>query len=171
MNSSRGAVELAAVFLSLGSNLGDRKANIREALSRLSANSDIQLKDISSLYETAPIGYADQPDFINAVACVRTDLSPIDLFYAIVEIESGMGRVRNFHWEPRVIDIDILFYDHVEMDAPELTIPHPRMMERAFVIAPLAEIVPNMILPNGRKPEEVLMKLADQQVRKLAEEE
>ena len=160
---------MATVYLSLGSNLGEREANIRNALNRLSQYQNIRIQDVSSLYETASVGYTDQPDFINIAVRIETAISPMELFYACVEIESEMGRVRNFHLEPRVIDIDILLCDNVVMHTPELTIPHPRMMERAFVMAPLAEIAPDLILPGGKTPGEILIILKDQRIRKLAE--
>ena len=160
---------MASVFLSLGSNLGDREANIREALDWLARRPGIALKRVSSFYETAPIGFADQPDFINAAALIETDLDPAALLHTVVAIESDMGRVRNFQWGPRVMDIDILLCDRAVINTPELTIPHPRMMERAFVMAPLAEIAPDLELPDGRKPQEILEGLKDQRVRKLAE--
>lgn len=165
---SRGVNELALAFLGLGSNLGDRKSNIREALDRLSRNSDIRVKRVSSLYETAPVGVLDQPDFVNAVAAVETNLEPLELLRAVLDVEASMGRVRNSRWGPRVIDIDVLLYDNVRMCTSELTIPHPRMMERAFVIAPLAEIAPDLDLPDGRKPGDVLSDLLDQRVTKMS---
>ena len=160
---------MATVFLGFGSNQGDREANIREALNRLAQHPDIRLQRVSSLYECEPLGVTDQPDFINAAALIETPLDPLDLLRAVLGIENEMGRVRNFRWGPRVIDIDILLYDHAVIDTPELSVPHPRMMERAFVMAPLAEIAPDLVLPDGRKPQEVLEELKDQRVRKLVE--
>ncbi|MHB0912563.1 MAG: 2-amino-4-hydroxy-6-hydroxymethyldihydropteridine diphosphokinase [Armatimonadota bacterium] len=149
------------MFLGLGSNLGDRAENIREAVDRLGALPGVRVVRVSSLYETAPVGLTDQPDFINAAVEVETDLPPCRLLDAILEIERSMGRVRDVRWGPRVVDIDILIYDEVECATPELTLPHPRMMERAFVMAPLAEIAPELVLPDGRKPAEVLAELGE----------
>lgn len=160
---------MAIVYLSLGSNLGDREANIRNALNSLAQYPNIHLEKVSSFYETAPVGNIDQPDFINAVARIETDVSPMEIFYTCMEIECEMGRVRNLKWETRVIDIDILLYDNVTVHTSELTVPHPRMMERAFVMAPLAEIAPDIKLPGGKTPGEILIILKDQHVRKLAE--
>jgi len=160
---------LAAAYLSLGSNMGDREANVRKALDHLATNPRIRVMKVSSLYETAPIGVTDQNDFFNAVALIETDLDPTDLLDAILDIEKIVGRVRNLRWGPRVIDIDILLYDDVEINTPELTIPHPEMMNRAFVLIPLAEIAPDLELPGGLKPSEAIGKLGDQRVRKLAE--
>jgi 2-amino-4-hydroxy-6-hydroxymethyldihydropteridine diphosphokinase len=162
---------LATAFLGLGSNLGHREANIREALYRLSERHEIRPIKVSSLYETGPIGCTDQPDFINAVAEIETDLLPLDLLRAVLDIEKEMGRVRTVQWGPRVIDIDVLLYDNTVMDVPGLTLPHPRMLHRAFVIAPLAEIAPDLELPGGFRPAELLDKLKDQRVEKIAEVE
>lgn len=159
---------MAAVYLSFGSNLGDRESSIRKALDSLAAGGHIRVVRVSSMYETAPVGFTDQPDFINAVALVETDLSPLDLLRTILDLEREMGRVRNLRWGPRVIDIDILLYDESQVDSEELTIPHPRMMERAFVLAPLAEIAPDLVLPNGRTASQALASLGDQGVRKMA---
>lgn len=160
---------MAIVFLGLGSNLGDPKANLCEAVQRLSARPDLQLLRVSSLYLTAPIGYTDQPDFLNAAAIVETDLEPDDLLAAIHVIENDMGRTRNFRYGPRVIDIDVLVYDSVVVSKPDLTVPHPSMMDRAFVMEPLAEIAPDLALPDGRTPQGVLPELGDQGVVRLPE--
>jgi 2-amino-4-hydroxy-6-hydroxymethyldihydropteridine diphosphokinase len=159
---------LAEVFLGLGSNLGDREENIHEALRRLASHEHISLKQMSSIYETIPQGVKDQPDFLNAVVLIETDLDPIDLLDVVLQIEQDMGRVRNERWEPRKIDIDILLYDNTVMSAPDLTIPHPRMMERAFVMIPLAEIAPDLRLPGGKRASELADTLAGQGVRKFA---
>ena len=160
---------MAIVFLGLGSNLGDKSGNIREAVVRLSDIPTIHVAKVSSLYETAPVGVEDQPDFLNAVAQVETDLPPLELLQIIMKIEKDMGRVRNLRWGPRVIDIDILIYDEIRMDTEELILPHPRMMERAFVLAPLAEIAPELRLPSGKTSEQALSDLPDQKVRKISE--
>jgi len=160
---------LAVVFLGLGSNLGDPKANLCEAVERLSAHPDVRLQRLASLYLTAPIGYTDQPDFINSAAVIETDLDPVDLQALTKGIENEMGRTRNFRWGPRVIDIDILLYDEVVVDEPDLKIPHPSIMERAFVMEPLAEVAPDLVLPDGRTPREVLGELGDQGVVRLPE--
>ncbi len=166
-SKSRGAAGLAAAFLSLGSNLGDRESNIRRALDLL-ARRNVCIVRVSSMYETEPVGFTDQPDFINAVAEVDTDLSPPELLHTVLGVEREMGRVRNLRWGPRVIDIDILLYDELRVDTEELTIPHPRMMERAFVLAPLAETAPDLVLPDGRTASQALQILGDQGVRRMA---
>lgn len=162
---------MATVFLGLGSNLGDKEANIHGALDRLSHSPDIRVERVSSLYESAPIGRVDQPNFINAAAVIETDLSPAHLLHALQVIEREMGRVHTIQWGPRVIDIDILLYDDAAIETPELSIPHPHMTERAFVMVPLAEVAPDLKLPDGRTPQEDLKKLSNQQVRRIAEEE
>ena len=162
---------MAAVFLSLGSNQGDRESLIRAALGLLASDADIRVERVSSLYETAPVGLSEQPDFINAVALVETDLPPTELLRRLQRIESALGRERNQHWGPRVIDIDILLYGDQSVDTAFLTIPHPRMMERAFVMSPLAEIAPDLRLPDGRTPGQVLEGLKDQRVHRLRQGE
>ena len=160
---------MTTAFLGLGSNLGDRVSNIREAIDRLGRSGEIRVLRISSLYETAPVGFAEQPDFINAVAEIETSVQPLDLLHAILDIEKEMGRVRNIRWGPRVIDIDLLIYDEISIDLPELVLPHPRMGERAFVLAPLAEIAPNQRIGDGTTASEGLQRIEDQRVRRCAE--
>ena len=162
---------MAVVFLGLGSNLGDREANIRTAIDRLNRSPVIRVVKVSSLYESAPMGEPDQPDFLNAVAQVEADLEPADVMEEVIRIETEQGRTREHRWGPRTIDIDILLYDEVSIVTDGLTIPHPRMMERAFVMAPLAEIAPGLKLSDGRTACDVLKGLRDQSVRKLSEVE
>ncbi|MGC7847573.1 2-amino-4-hydroxy-6-hydroxymethyldihydropteridine diphosphokinase [Desulforudis sp. 1088] len=139
----------AKAYMGLGANLGDRRANILSAIGCLRALPGIAVLRAASLYESAPVGFIDQPRFVNTVIEVTTDLSPFDLLAAVQRVERDLGRVRTVRWGPRTIDIDILLYDDVTMDDPALTIPHPRMAERAFVLVPLAELVPDRLL-NGR---------------------
>jgi 2-amino-4-hydroxy-6-hydroxymethyldihydropteridine diphosphokinase len=136
-------------FLGLGSNLGDRESNIRSALEALEKRGSARVVKVSAFRETAPVGYVDQPDFLNAVAKVETDLCPEDLLRAVLDVEQELGRVRTIRWGPRVIDIDILLYDELSVSIAGLTIPHPEMMRRAFVLEPLAEIEPELVLPGG----------------------
>lgn len=141
-------------YLGLGSNIGDRRANIDQAIEMLKAQRDVEIIKASSIYETAPVGYRDQPDFLNAVVMIETRLKPRELLNAVLSIESLMGRKRTIRWGPRVIDIDILLYDNEQLDEDDLHIPHPRMLEREFVMKPLAEIAPDLILPDGRTASE-----------------
>jgi 2-amino-4-hydroxy-6-hydroxymethyldihydropteridine diphosphokinase len=133
------------VYLALGSNLGDREANLALARRELSTLNNI-LK-VSSIYETPPWGVTDQPAFLNQVLAARTNLSPLDLLKSVKEIEVRMGRIPSVRYGPRLIDIDILMYDDTILDTPTLTLPHPRMAERAFVLVPLLEIAPDLISP------------------------
>ena len=128
------------IYLGLGANLGDRQGNISQALQLLRQRLVIQR--ISACFETAPVGYLTQPDFINIACQASTDLTPEELLRFVKQVEQRMGRLATFRYGPRLIDVDILLYDDLALDTPELTIPHPRMAERAFVLAPLAEIAP-----------------------------
>jgi 2-amino-4-hydroxy-6-hydroxymethyldihydropteridine diphosphokinase len=136
---------MAKVYLGLGSNIGDRERNIAEALQRLSEK--VLIERVSSLYETEPVGYKEQPWFLNAVCEGNTELSPKGLLRFVKLIEEEMGRKQAVRWGPREIDIDILFYDDIVLETPELVIPHPRIVERSFVLVPLAEIAPDLIHP------------------------
>lgn len=127
------------VYLSLGSNLGDSGKNLLDAVREL-VKRGLRIVDISGIYITEPIGFKEQPDFLNLVLIAEADLEPLELLHEIAEIEKLLGRVREIHWGPRTIDIDILYYGDRTLDSPELTIPHPRINERAFVLAPLMEI-------------------------------
>ena len=133
-------------YLCLGSNLGEREANLRRALALLSPK--VTINDVSSIYETEPVGYKEQPLFLNMVCRITTKLSPEELLCLAKDIETKMGRLlskqRN---SPRPIDIDILFYNDKIMETRDLTIPHPRLQDRAFVLIPLEEIAPDLIHP------------------------
>ena len=133
-------MSLHIIYVSLGSNLGDRKQNLDNAIDALDRLPSTEVLKISSYIETEPVGYADQPIFLNAAAKLSTDLSPHAVLGAALGIEAAMGRVRLFENGSRIIDIDILMYDDLKMDTPELILPHPRMHERDFVQIPLAEI-------------------------------
>ncbi len=136
-------------FLSLGSNLGNKEENIARAL-KLLENKTIILQK-SSLYKTKPVGYQDQPNFLNCVVKIKTALTPTELLVFLQEIEHRLGRVRTFKDGPRIIDLDILLYDNVIINTPSLLIPHPRLQERLFVLEPLAEIAPGWIHPIFKK--------------------
>lgn len=136
------------VYLGLGANIGDRESNLRDAV-RMLRERGCELTAASSLYETKPVGITDQPDFLNAVIAVKTALDPRDLLAVCRKIEQEMGRVRTLRYGPRVIDIDILLYEGTESNDDELTIPHPRIPDRAFVLVPLAEIAPDVEIDQG----------------------
>ncbi len=154
-------------YLSLGSNLGDRERNLRDALGLL-AGPRLRVLRVSSLYETAPLELRDQPWFLNAVAEVETDLFPKQLLARVQKIERQLGRKRIVPKGPRTIDIDILLYGAAVIDAEELQVPHPRLAERRFVLEPLAELAPDLRHPVTRRTvAEMLHAVTGQQVRKL----
>jgi len=135
------------VYLGFGTNLGDREANLRQALRAL--RDVARIDAISSIYLSEPVGYRDQPDFWNLVVRVETELEPVELLAMLKGIERDLGRRVSFRNAPRTLDIDILLYDDVVVDAPGLTIPHPRMLERAFVLKPLLELDPELRFPGS----------------------
>ena len=135
-----------AIFIALGSNLGNREDNLKEALRRLEQKG-IQIIAVSDFITTKPYGVTDQPDFLNAVAEVKTDLSPVELLHLLLNIEQEMGRKRLRRWGERNIDLDLLLYDDRIIDLPELKVPHPDMLNRDFVLRPLAQIAPDVVHP------------------------
>ena len=149
-------------YLGLGSNLGDKKANCRKAIALLAKSS--RVVRASSRYCTEAMGYTDQDDFVNAVVELETDLSPEELLDQCRAIEKELGRVRTVHWGPRTIDVDILLYGLVMIETPELTIPHPLLHTRRFVLVPLCEIAPQVFHPKLQKTaSDLLLKLHDHQ--------
>ncbi len=142
---------MSIVYLGLGSNLGDRRAAIEAAIARLDALTSTRVLAVSSIIETDPMGFTDQPRFLNAVAKLETDLLPHDLLDELHDVEDQLGRVRTRRWGPRTIDLDILLYDESVMQTDRLTIPHPRMADRRFVLAPLVEIAPDARHPLLRR--------------------
>lgn len=136
------------VYLALGANIGDREENLRAAV-RLLRESGCDVTAVSSMYLTKPVGVTDQPDFLNAVIGVRTALGPLDVLRVCGRVEERLGRERTIRWGPRVIDIDILLYEGAAVDEEGLVVPHPRMLERAFVLIPLAEIAPDVEVAEG----------------------
>lgn len=133
------------VYLALGTNLGDRAANLRAAIDALAP--EVMLTAESPIYETEPWGYTDQPAFLNMVVSVQTDFSPLELLDYLKNLEQTLGRAPSFRNGPRLIDLDILLYDDWVMDTPRLVIPHPHLHERAFVLVPLADLAPKLIHP------------------------
>jgi 2-amino-4-hydroxy-6-hydroxymethyldihydropteridine diphosphokinase len=133
------------VYIALGSNLGRRQDNLRKALQELPTT--IQLLAASPIYSTPPWGYTGQPEFLNQVARLETDLGPLELLRALKDLEIRLGRQPTFRYGPRLIDLDILFYDDQVVDSPALTIPHPRLAERAFVLVPLVDLAPTLRHP------------------------
>jgi len=141
--------EKVIAYLGLGSNLGNREKNLSRALALLAGK--VSLESVSSIYETEPVGYEAQPLFLNLVCRIATVLSPEELLRFAKEIEARIGRVASFVNAPRPIDIDILVYGNVTIETRELTVPHPRLKDRAFVIVPLAEVAPDLVVPGLRK--------------------
>ena len=154
-------------FVALGSNLQDPQAQVERALQTIANTANITLIKASSLYKTAPVGYENQPDFINAVAEIETDLNPIALLQTLLEIETQHGRERPFPNAPRVLDLDVLLYEGVSTNTPELTLPHPRMHNRGFVMLPLAEIAPKINIGNHGYADDLAAKCDNQGVSKL----
>ena len=136
---------MAVAYLCLGSNLGNREENLCQALALLSRK--VKLEKTSSIYETEPVDYKEQPLFFNLVCRISTNLTPDELLYLAKDVETAMGRIPSFPNAPRTIDIDILLYDNKIMETQNLTIPHPRLQDRAFVLVPLAEIAPDSVHP------------------------
>lgn len=130
-------------YLSLGSNMGDRIVMLQDAVRLLMKHKDVHVTRISSIYETAPVGYADQASFLNMVAELSSDLSANEILSICLETERSLGRIREFKWGPRCIDLDILLYNDENMESENLIVPHPRMHERGFVLIPLVELVPS----------------------------
>ena len=142
--------EWTAIGLGLGGNLGDPAAMIARATETLRTRGHVRLDAVSSLYRTAPWGSVAQPDFANACALGATDLAPRALLAEIKAVEALLGRVEGERWGPRAVDIDILFYAGATFDAPDLVIPHQSLFERAFVLVPLAEIAPDLVIAGRR---------------------
>ena len=128
------------VFLSLGSNLGDRENNLVEAVKEINKISEVRITEVSNIYETEPVGYLDQGKFLNMVLGLQTSLTPLKLLEELMKVEKLLQRTREIHWGPRTIDIDILIIDDFNINLAELIIPHPRMFERAFVLIPLMDL-------------------------------
>jgi 2-amino-4-hydroxy-6-hydroxymethyldihydropteridine diphosphokinase len=145
-------------FIAIGSNLGTPKKNCIEAIDIISSNPDIKLTSKSSFYQTAPVGNTKQDWFINAVIKVSTQLNSDILLSALLKIESKMGRIRKEKWGPRIIDLDLLFYDNLIIKKKDLTLPHPEIQKRNFVLQPLNEIGENFIHPSLRKSISTLLK-------------
>jgi 2-amino-4-hydroxy-6-hydroxymethyldihydropteridine diphosphokinase len=161
------ASSFVTAYIALGANLEDPRRQVLAGIDALTSLPRTQWAAASSLYRTSPVGYADQPDFINAVVCICTALTPRALLEHLLAIERTHGRVREFPNAPRTLDLDILLYGEQLVDEPGLTIPHPRMHERAFVLAPLAEIAPEITIPGRGRARDLLAALGTHGVEKL----
>jgi 2-amino-4-hydroxy-6-hydroxymethyldihydropteridine diphosphokinase len=155
-------------FVALGSNLGDPEVKVRQAIAALADLPHSRLAAASSLYRSAAVGHAGQPDFVNAVAQLATALAPQRLLAALLGIEKRFGRERSFRNAPRTLDLDLLLYDAQCIAEPGLTVPHPRMHQRAFVLAPLVEIAPACVIPGIGPAADWLVRCADQAIVRLA---
>jgi 2-amino-4-hydroxy-6-hydroxymethyldihydropteridine diphosphokinase len=144
-------------FIALGSNIGNRYDNIVNAINRLITNPAIRMVNFSSIYETDPVGYEDQDLFLNMVIKVQSSLSAMELLDTCLNVETELGRKREIKWGPRTIDLDILIFNQENIESEKLIVPHPRMLERAFVLIPLVEIDQNLRLPGVDKPLNILL--------------
>ncbi len=158
-NHTRTRVGMAEIFLSLGTNLGNRMENLQKALEYIAAK--VKILQCSSVYETPPWGYSEQPPFLNLVLRGQTDLEPQPLLEFLKACEQALGRQPTFRYGPRLIDIDILAYEDRILETPMLTLPHPRLHERAFVLVPLCEIAPDWVHPRLHKRAVELLRETD----------
>jgi 2-amino-4-hydroxy-6-hydroxymethyldihydropteridine diphosphokinase len=154
-------------YVALGANLGKADETVTTAIAALAAMGGCRLVAASSLYRTAPVGLKHQPDFINAVAALETELSAGDLLRALFAVEARFGRERNGHNAPRTLDLDLLLHGDTRMDSLALTLPHARMHERAFVLAPLAEIAPDLVIAGRGAVTSLLAGVGDQRIERL----
>lgn len=155
------------ILLGLGSNMGDREKNLEAALRLLEEGRSISIDQISAIYETAPFGVTDQADFLNMVAEITTQLSPFQLLDKCLAVETLLGRIRTRPWGPRVIDLDLLVYDDIQLNEAALQLPHPGIFQRAFVLIPILDIVPQDMRIAGKTAsnlEENLALLANQKL-------
>lgn len=160
-----------AAYVALGANLGDPVATVRAACAALRAIPEARFLAASSLYRTAPVGLRNQPDFINAVARLEVDSAVLPaptLLERLFAIEAAFGRVRSVRNAPRTLDLDLLLYGDAQLDLPGLNLPHPRLTERAFVLAPLAEIAPDLVIPGHGALSGLLSAVAGQKIERLA---
>jgi 2-amino-4-hydroxy-6-hydroxymethyldihydropteridine diphosphokinase len=160
---------LRRVLIGLGSNVGDRLQFLQRAVKQLGETIGVQVRDVSSVYETEPVGPAAQAWFLNAVVAADTSLNPRTLLQQTQAIERALGRETTYHWGPRTIDLDILLYGDTQVNTATLTIPHAELCQRAFVMIPLLELVPGLVLPDGTEVSACLSRLMPpQQVRLFA---
>ena len=156
------------VFIGLGSNLANPAAQVLQAMQAIGELPGTRVLACSSLYRSAPVGYLDQPDFINAVVRIETELAPLVLLQALLALEHENGRTREFQNAPRTLDLDVLLYDDLQHHQHGLTVPHPQMHRRAFVLQPLLEIAPDCVIPGVGAAALALQQCNDQQLERLA---
>ena len=157
------------VFIGLGSNLDDPRGQLRRAIDAIAAIPGVRLRATSSFYASAPVGYDDQPDFVNAIVEVATELPPDALLERLQQIEQTQGRQRSFRNAPRTLDLDILLYGEHQQADPDLTLPHPRCHERAFVLLPLQEIAPDCVIPSKGAVTDLVAGCHDQVVARMVD--
>ena len=154
-------------FIGLGSNMVNPSSQVRQAMQSIDQLPETRVLARSSLYRSAPVGYLEQPDFINAVVQVETELAPRDLLQALLELEQQQGRTREFLNSPRTLDLDVLLYDDLQHHEHGLTVPHPQMHKRAFVLLPLLEIAPECVIPGVGAAQMAMKQCGDQQLERL----
>ncbi|HQS57363.1 MAG: 2-amino-4-hydroxy-6-hydroxymethyldihydropteridine diphosphokinase [Gallionellales bacterium 35-53-114] len=154
-------------FIGLGSNLANPSAQVLQAMQAIDCLPETRVLARSSLYRSAPVGYLDQPDFINAVVRVETALAPLALLQALLALEQENGRTREFQNAPRTLDLDVLLYDEIRHHQHGLTLPHPQMHKRAFVLQPLLEIAPGCVIPGVGAADAAMQECRNQQLEKL----
>lgn len=155
---------MSIVYIALGSNLNMPIQQLNLAIQAMADLPDTEIKKVSSLYQSQPLGPQDQPDYVNAVACLETELSPLALLDALQNIENGQGRIRLRRWGERTLDLDILLYDNQIIHNERLTVPHYDMQNREFVIVPLYEISPELILPDGVSLQQLVKRFSPHQM-------
>ncbi|MGL4995944.1 MAG: 2-amino-4-hydroxy-6-hydroxymethyldihydropteridine diphosphokinase [Deefgea sp.] len=160
---------MTQIFVALGANLGDPQAQLRSAIAHLAAQPAMTLLQCSSFYASAPVGYTDQPDFVNAVCELETELSAPAVLAALLAIEAANGRERDFKNSPRTLDLDLILYGSEQVNLPDLTVPHPRMHERAFVLQPLLEIAPDAQIAGLSAAKDFLAAVATQTLTRIPE--
>jgi len=146
-------------YVGLGANLGPREITLLRAVDLLAETDGVEVQAVSQLRETEPVGVVEQPLFLNGALALETTLSARELLDRLLEIERGLGRVRDVRWGPRVVDLDLLVYGDREVDEPGLRVPHPRLAERRFALEPLAELDPELEIPGAGRVEDVLAAL------------
>lgn len=152
-------------WIGLGGNLGEPRLALRRALALIGALPDTQLRAVSPAYWTAPWGVSDQPDYLNAVVKLVTRLAPRELLVALLDIEQQLGRTRDGErWAARVLDLDLLVYDDQTLDQPDLVVPHPRLHQRAFVLVPLNDLSPGLVVPGRGTVADLLQSLGDEEL-------
>lgn len=156
---------MSLVYIGLGANLDQPQQQLEQALQELARLPNVTLVTQSSLYHSKPVGPQDQPDYVNAVAALETDLEPLALLDALQQLEQDHGRIRQRHWGERTLDLDIILIDDCVIDSERLQVPHPFAQQRSFVLYPLAEINPQLIFPNGLALQQLLTELDNDLIR------